>query len=255
MTRARSEAEAAQLALYWIPLGAGARVVRTSGKIYERCMALAQRRAAQPLFHSALVADTAKGRFHIEMTPVPRDGTREQRGVVGGAPWAAGRSVTCASSGTRTGAGSTASSLTSATPSTARSSSPSTPRGPAGPRAVTARSQQRLGPRRDAHRGDVELELCRRLDTRTRRSQQQSWSTAPQRSRTRLGRRHRRRPPPATYRAVGAARRHRRAHGSEVHRVISTQRLRRRALSSPVMGRSPKQRTPMVQSGRHALIE
>ena len=73
-----------RLALYWIPLGAGARVVRTSGRIYERLMATAQRRTPRPLFHSALVADTAEGRYYAEMTPVPGAGSPELRGVVGG---------------------------------------------------------------------------------------------------------------------------------------------------------------------------
>ena len=36
-----------QLDLYWIPLGAGARVVRTSGRVYEACAALTQARAAR----------------------------------------------------------------------------------------------------------------------------------------------------------------------------------------------------------------
>jgi hypothetical protein len=75
-----------RLELYWIPLGAGnsigARVVRTSGGIYERLVALVQRRSPQPLFHAALVADTTAGRYVVEMTPVPRDGSAEERGVV-----------------------------------------------------------------------------------------------------------------------------------------------------------------------------
>jgi hypothetical protein len=69
--------------LYWIPLGAGTRVVRTSGRIYERIMAAAQRRPAAPLFHSALVATTPEGRYCIEMTPVPATGSPAERGVVG----------------------------------------------------------------------------------------------------------------------------------------------------------------------------
>jgi hypothetical protein len=73
-----------RLELYWIPLGAGARVVRISGRIYEGLIAAVRRRQPRPLFHSALVADTPEGRYFIEMTPVPRDGTAEQRGVVGG---------------------------------------------------------------------------------------------------------------------------------------------------------------------------
>ena len=73
----------ARLDLYWIPLGAGARVVQTSGRIYEGLAALTQRRPRQDLYHSALVADTADGRYVVEMTPVPDDNGSE-RGVVGG---------------------------------------------------------------------------------------------------------------------------------------------------------------------------
>jgi hypothetical protein len=74
--------------LHWIPLGAGsgfgARVVRISGSIYERLEARLERRPAQRLFHAALVANTAHGRYAVEMTPVPRSGDPSQRGVVGG---------------------------------------------------------------------------------------------------------------------------------------------------------------------------
>jgi hypothetical protein len=80
----------ARLELYWIPLGAGtgigARVVRTSGWVYERLMAFVHRRAPQRLFHAALVAETAEGRCVVEMTPVPRAGVAAARGVVGGGP-------------------------------------------------------------------------------------------------------------------------------------------------------------------------
>jgi hypothetical protein len=71
------------LDLFWIPLGAGARVVRTSGRIYERCLAAVQHRRPGPLFHSALVATTPAGRYFIEVTPVPASGSPDTRGVVG----------------------------------------------------------------------------------------------------------------------------------------------------------------------------
>ena len=72
---------APRLDLFWIPLGAGARVVRTSGRIYESLIAAAQRRPRCNLYHSALVADTGEARYFMEMTPVPnRPG---DRGVVG----------------------------------------------------------------------------------------------------------------------------------------------------------------------------
>ena len=62
---------ASRLDLYWIPLGAGARVVRLSGKTYEALVAVAQRRRRRKLFHSALVAMTGDARFVVEMAPIP----------------------------------------------------------------------------------------------------------------------------------------------------------------------------------------
>lgn len=80
----------ARLDLYWIPLGAGdgigARVVRTSGAIYERLVSLIHRRSPRCLFHAALVAETATGTCVVEMTPVPPHGDAAARGVVGGGP-------------------------------------------------------------------------------------------------------------------------------------------------------------------------
>jgi hypothetical protein len=80
----------ARLELYWVPLGAGtsvgSHVVRLSGGIYERLTAAIQRRSPRPLFHSALIAHTAEGPYVVEMTPVPRHGLAEERGVVGGGP-------------------------------------------------------------------------------------------------------------------------------------------------------------------------
>ena len=51
--------------LYWIPLGAGANVVRVSGKVFEAVSALAQRRGRCDLYHSALVVHVPS-RFVIE---------------------------------------------------------------------------------------------------------------------------------------------------------------------------------------------
>jgi hypothetical protein len=74
-----------RLDLYWIPLGAGTRVVRTSGRIYEALASAAQHRPCQDLYHSALVADTEAGRYFIEMAPIP-DAMGVRRGVVGEGP-------------------------------------------------------------------------------------------------------------------------------------------------------------------------
>lgn len=61
---------AAYVDLYWIPLGAGAHVVRLSGKTYEALTARFHGRPARDLYHSALIAQTLEGRYTIEQTPV-----------------------------------------------------------------------------------------------------------------------------------------------------------------------------------------
>jgi hypothetical protein len=71
--------------LYWIPLGAGAHVVRISGKLFEAVSALAQRRERRDLYHSALLVDLPEGRFVIEQAPVP-DLHGQERGVVAEGP-------------------------------------------------------------------------------------------------------------------------------------------------------------------------
>ncbi len=71
--------------LYWIPLGAGAHVVRISGKVYEALVAFAGRRRRRDLFHSALVVTVPEGRFTIEMTPIT-DALGAVRGVVAEGP-------------------------------------------------------------------------------------------------------------------------------------------------------------------------
>ena len=71
--------------LYWIPLGAGAHVVRVSGKLFEALSALVQRRTRCDLYHSALEVRVPEGRFVIEQAPIP-DLHGEQRGVVAEGP-------------------------------------------------------------------------------------------------------------------------------------------------------------------------
>jgi hypothetical protein len=72
----------ARLDLYWIPLGAGARVVRLSGRLYETLAAFAQRRPRNDLYHSALVATVNTVRTVVEMAPIPDACGRTSRGVV-----------------------------------------------------------------------------------------------------------------------------------------------------------------------------
>jgi hypothetical protein len=76
---------AAAVDLYWIPLGAGAHVVRISGKLFEAASALVDRRSRFDLYHSALVITLPEGRFVIEQAPVP-DRYGERRGVVAQGP-------------------------------------------------------------------------------------------------------------------------------------------------------------------------
>lgn len=67
--------------LHWIPLGAGAHVVRLSGKVYEALRAVAERRARTDLYHSALIVRLPGGRTVIESAPIPDD-RGAARGVV-----------------------------------------------------------------------------------------------------------------------------------------------------------------------------
>ena len=69
--------------LYWIPLGAGAHVVRLSGKLYEAITAFIARRPRGVLYHSALGG--ADARFVIESAPI-RDNEGRERGVVAEGP-------------------------------------------------------------------------------------------------------------------------------------------------------------------------
>jgi hypothetical protein len=71
--------------LYWIPLGAGAHVVRLSGKAYEAATALIGRRPRCALYHTALEVDLPDGRFVIESAPI-RDNEGRERGVVAEGP-------------------------------------------------------------------------------------------------------------------------------------------------------------------------
>ena len=72
--------------LYWIPLGAGAHVVRISGGIYEAIAARMHRRARFDLYHSALIVTTVDGSFAVEMTPITDGRGRQDRGVVAEGP-------------------------------------------------------------------------------------------------------------------------------------------------------------------------
>jgi hypothetical protein len=55
----------------WLPLGAGASVVRFNGRVYEAIQARRERRAPAALYHAALEVRAPEGRFTVELAPVP----------------------------------------------------------------------------------------------------------------------------------------------------------------------------------------
>lgn len=67
--------------LYWLPLGAGGRVVPRCGRAFERLSAARDHRSAQPLFHSALEIVREGICYVIEMAPA-WSSTDPERGVV-----------------------------------------------------------------------------------------------------------------------------------------------------------------------------
>ena len=56
--------------LFWLPLGAGGRLVRFNGRVYEALKALLEHRSHNDLYHAALEARYQGNKFFIEMTPV-----------------------------------------------------------------------------------------------------------------------------------------------------------------------------------------
>jgi hypothetical protein len=71
--------------LYWIPLGAGAHLVRLSGRVYESITAFIGRRTRCALYHTALEVGVSDARFVIESAPI-RDSVGRERGVVAEGP-------------------------------------------------------------------------------------------------------------------------------------------------------------------------
>ena len=56
--------------LYWLPLGAGGRVVRRSGRAYEWWTARREHRTARDLYHCALLVHREQTTYAVEMGPV-----------------------------------------------------------------------------------------------------------------------------------------------------------------------------------------
>lgn len=71
--------------LFWLPLGAGDRWVRWSGRAFEALAARHERRPAADLYHSALQVRLGADLFAIEMAPA-WDAAAPDRGVVCAGP-------------------------------------------------------------------------------------------------------------------------------------------------------------------------
>ena len=56
--------------LFWLPLGAGGKLVRFNGRVYEALKALLEHRSRSDLYHVALEVRYQGNKFVIEMTPV-----------------------------------------------------------------------------------------------------------------------------------------------------------------------------------------
>jgi hypothetical protein len=84
-TDSHTDTATASIEVLWIPLGAGATVVRLSGKLFEAVSAVVHRRRPCDLYHSAITVNVPEGRVVVEMTPRP-DLQGAERGVTADGP-------------------------------------------------------------------------------------------------------------------------------------------------------------------------
>jgi hypothetical protein len=75
--------DSAAVDLHWLPLGAGARLVRRSGSLYEWFVAHRQHRPCLDLYHAAMQVHLDGDRYVVELAPVPDLDGAAARGVVG----------------------------------------------------------------------------------------------------------------------------------------------------------------------------
>ncbi len=94
----------ASVDLYWLPLGAGGRVVRWCGRLYESWAAWREHRDRAALFHAGLMLRLDDTAFAVEMGPV-WNVTEPDRGVLLEGPSARGGSAVSGLPATRCGAG------------------------------------------------------------------------------------------------------------------------------------------------------
>ena len=77
--------EHARVRVYWLPLGAGGRVVARNGRIFEARAARREHRDACDLYHAALEVKICEASYVIEMAPA-WSRVAEDRGVVASGP-------------------------------------------------------------------------------------------------------------------------------------------------------------------------
>lgn len=77
--------EHARVRVYWLPLGAGGRIVARNGRAFEARAARREHRAACELFHAALEVEVGAASYVIEMAPA-WSRVAEDRGVVATGP-------------------------------------------------------------------------------------------------------------------------------------------------------------------------
>lgn len=77
--------EHARVRVYWLPLGAGGRVVARTGRAFEGRAARREHRAPCELFHAALEVEVGAASYVIEMAPA-WSRVAEDRGVVATGP-------------------------------------------------------------------------------------------------------------------------------------------------------------------------
>jgi hypothetical protein len=173
--------------LYWLPLGAGGHSVRLNGLVFEAIAARLHHRGRADLYHSALEVHVPEGRFVIEQAPAW--GTSGERSVVAEGPVgirAAGRFRLFRYEVRRWREGAILD-LAEAVESPQRLSD-DTERAAAAARAGATNADARVGPRRIAHRRDVELELVHFLAARSKRTRRIGNSPSDWRTGARLAR-------------------------------------------------------------------
>ncbi|MDI6912191.1 hypothetical protein [Nocardioides sp.] len=77
--------ENARVRVYWLPLGAGGRVVARNGRLFEAWVARREHRSPCDLYHAALEVEVGSAAYVIEMAPA-WSRVAEDRGVVATGP-------------------------------------------------------------------------------------------------------------------------------------------------------------------------